>query len=87
MEIHSRRSSTGMDSLATSTEVGRDEDLLEFIGDKQSIQCVQNYRRWSPDTAVGLQTGEIPVEISVDDLRLRIYGKLSGVLQVIPPRC
>ena len=30
-------------------------------------------RRWSPDMAVELQTGEIPVELSVDDLRLQIW--------------
>ena len=38
---------------------------------------MQNYRRWSPDTAVELQTGEMPVEISVDDPRLGIWETIQ----------
>ena len=61
-----------MDSPATSTELDGDEDLLEFLGDSfyKSDFIINSVTH--TDTAVELQTGEKPVEISVDDLHLRI---------------
>ena len=66
-----------------STEVDKvdgDEDLLEFLGDQFPERNARLQYRYvlasfvsSPDTAVELQTGETPVEISVDNLRLRIW--------------
>ena len=60
-----------MDSPATSTELDGDEDLLEFLGDSfyKSDFIINSTHTY---TAVELQTGEKPVEISVDDLHLRI---------------
>ena len=50
------------DSLAPSTQVDGDEDLRLAV---------------SPDKAVELQTGEIAVEISVDDLRLILRDNIQ----------
>ena len=48
-------------------------DLLQEFNAYNSTHTELLQYRWSPDTAVELQTGETPVEISVDDLRLRIW--------------